>query len=442
VSNDLEVSLAPERLDEGAQEERATFGLIVIRTAHASLTEGFDFYLNGYRAGPLASGYHLAEWLTWNWWRLRWEPRSDAADWALAHAMTSIGEGYVWPNIEIWSDGVRTAIISKPSLRPDAKPFRYIGGPPTIVPSTVFEGALDAFIPRIVGRLRDEGVSDTNLDRVWRDVLGEREAPALAKRRRLEALMGRDPDSVDDDAVDVLVRDEGRLGETAIVEVAAERAQTLRKEHGLLTATAFDRMAETSGFDSSVRDAVRLGSEVMLGRTADVPAWKLGAAAAQAIRQQERFGAAPISDSQLARMAGVGQDVLAREPRRSASLSFTLDERTGPGSKVVLRSKWEAGRRFDLARLIGDRLLNPAGALHPATRAYTYRQKAQRAFAAELLSPFEAVDDMLGGDYSPENQQDVADNFRVSPLTVNTLLKNHGRIERADDDEEYSMMAA
>ncbi len=439
----LDLSLAPERLDDGAPEERAAFGLLTLRTAHASLTEGFDYFLNGYRPGPLASGYHLAEWLAWNWWRLRWEPRSSAPDWSIAHAMSSIGEGYVWPNIDIWSDGVRTAIMSKPSHRPDARPFRYVGGPPTIVPSTLFEGTLDTFIPRIIGRLRAEGVGDTNLDRVWRDVLVERRDPELARRRRLEALMGRDADSGDDDTVESLIGDAVRLGETAIEEVAAERAQAQETERDLLTAQAFDQMAGAKGFDASVRDAVKLEGEVALRRTADVAAWKLGAAAAQALRRQERLDATPIDDRQLARMAGVEQAALTGGPDRSASLSFALDARPGAArSKIVLRSKWVAGRRFDLARLVGDRLLHPSGALHPATRAYTYRQKAQRSFAAELLSPFEAVDEMLNGDYSPENQQDVADRFMVSPMTIDTLLKNHGRIERVDSDEELDASAA
>ncbi len=334
-------------------------------------------------------------------------------------------------------------MISKPSLRTDAKPFRYVGGPPTIVPSTLFEGALDTFILRVVSWLRGDDVSDTNLDRVWRGVLTERGDSELARRRRLEALMGRDADSVDDDTIDALIRDAGRLGETAIAEVAAERAQAHGNERELLTAQAFDRMAEANGFDASVRDSVKLEGEAALRRSPDVAAWKLGAAAAQALRRQERFDATPIDDKHLARLAGVGQVALTGGPDKGASLSFALDARLGATtSRVVLRSKWKTGRRFDLARLVGDRLLHPSGALHPATRAYTYRQKAQRSFAAELLSPFEAVEEMLNGDYSPENQQDVADHFMVSPMTIDTLLKNHGRIERGDADEEYDATGA
>jgi Zn-dependent peptidase ImmA (M78 family) len=60
----------------------------------------------------------------------------------------------------------------------------------------------------------------------------------------------------------------------------------------------------------------------------------------------------------------------------------------------------------------------------------------QRAFAAEFLSPFKAVEDMLAGDYSDEKQQDVAEYFEVSPITIRTMLVNRRRIDRDGLDEE------
>ena len=60
----------------------------------------------------------------------------------------------------------------------------------------------------------------------------------------------------------------------------------------------------------------------------------------------------------------------------------------------------------------------------------------QRSFAAEFLSPFDAVDKMLDGDHSTENQQEVADYFDVSELTIRTLLVNHRRIAREDFELE------
>src|SRR5712692_6185826 len=111
--------------------------------------------------------------------------------------------------------------------------------------------------------------------------------------------------------------------------------------------------------------------------------------------------------------------------------------RYGTSSRVVLRSKWQNGRRFDLARLLGDRVASPTGRFFPATRAHTYRQKVQRSFAAELLSPFESVDDMLGGDFSVENREDVAEYFQVSEWTIRSLLVNHHRLEREDLEVDF-----
>ena len=432
----LEIVLAPERLDAGSPEERACFGLFSVRLGATELTGGLDIFISGYRAGPLVSGYHAAEWFAWNWWRLRFEPRSTTPDWWRAHTMTAIGEGYSWPNLTIFSDGVRTALLAKPSTRPDAKPFRYLGANPIILPSIQFETALDIFIPRILGRLREQGVSETNLDQVWRDVLTERADVDMSKRRRLEALLGRGADEIEDDAIERLIADAESLGEGAVEELAAERA------HGgsLLTADALAEMAITSGVDANPRDAARLASSSQLPSAAEAPAWRLGTAAARVLRAQQGLGEEPISNNRLAQMAAVQTLALQKDPE-GATLSFALDRSANDG-RVVLRSRWETGRRFELARLLADRAIAPrAGRLHAATRAYLYRQKMQRAFAAEFLSPFDAVDAMLAGDYSGEAQADVAEHFDVSPLTIRTLLVNHGRLEREGLDEDIGAAA-
>src|SRR6266849_10117859 len=123
MPSELSITADPERLDEGPPEERACFAAIGIRYAHLWLTEGYDGFVKKVRSAPLLSGYHLAEWMAWNWWRLRWEPRSNAPDWNFAHRLTTIGEGYVWPNITIFSDGKRVALIARPTRERPSTPF-------------------------------------------------------------------------------------------------------------------------------------------------------------------------------------------------------------------------------------------------------------------------------------------------------------------------------
>jgi hypothetical protein len=375
--------------------------------------------------------------MAWNWWRLRWEPRSKASDWAYAHRVATIGGGYIWPNLTMFSDGERTALMAKPTDERPQTPFRYIVDRVVVIPASEFESELDLLLEQVLERLRIAKIADSNLQKVWNGVCEERRTPELARARKLEALLGRDPDESDPEVLKRLIADAEQLSISAIEELAAEHGQT--KE--TLTADDLREIANRNGFDASPRNVVRFLAAAGLQRGGQVPAWRLGAQAAQALREQERLDGRSISDRQLADMVGVQADILS-DRSGAPGISFALDESPIRG-RMVLRSKWHGGRRFELARLLGDRIAGPKGGkLFPATRAYTYRQKMQRSFAAEFLSPFDAVDEMLSGDYSAENQQDVAEHFEVSPLTIRTLLVNHGRLEREELDAEFEGAAA
>ncbi len=426
-----------EVLDSGAPEERACYAALGIQAHGIWLTEGHDALANRLRHSPLLSAYHFAEWTAWNWWRLRWEPRSKARDWAFAHRVATIGSGYIWPNLTIFSDGERTALIAKPTDPRPQTPFRYIADRAVIIPASEFEAELDLFIDQVLDRLDWAELAENNLRDIWGGVREERRTPALARMRKLEALMGEDPDAANHQALDQLVADAQQLSFSAVEELAAEHGQSGK----VLTAEEIRTIADANGFEASPRDAVRLPSRAELPRIGEVPAWQLGSRAARALREQEKSDGEPLTDQRLSELAGVKPAVLT-DRAGAPGISFALDESATHG-RVVLRSKWHDGRRFELARLIGDRIAGPRGGhLLPATRSYTYRQKMQRSFAAEFLCPFETVDQLLGDDYSVENQRDVAEYFQVSDLTIRTLLVNHGRIEREDLGGELETVAA
>ncbi len=95
----LTISLTAESLDTGTLEEQATFGLFAVTANDRLLTAGEDTARRELRHGPHVSGYPLAEWLVWNWWRLRWEmvrPTYDDAGgrWDFAHRMATVGDSY------------------------------------------------------------------------------------------------------------------------------------------------------------------------------------------------------------------------------------------------------------------------------------------------------------------------------------------------------------
>jgi hypothetical protein len=254
----------------GGVEERACFAALGIQCNDRWLTEGLDGFVNRVRQEPLLSAYHLAEWMAWNWWRLRWEPRSNAPEWAFAHRLTTIGHGYVWPNVTIFSDGERTALIAKPTQERPATVFRYISDFAAVVPSGVFESAVDRFFGRVLGQLQAEGITETNLHRVHADLSEERRDREAARRRKLEALLGEDPDEADSAELERLIADGASLGEQAVEELAADHASG-----GVLhSADSLEHIAAGSGFSASPRNAVRLAPGTGLPSKHEVPAWR------------------------------------------------------------------------------------------------------------------------------------------------------------------------
>lgn len=423
VSETLAFELDWERLDLGSPEERATFAAIGIKCNEIWLTEAEDAFVRRVRQKVHLSAYPLAEWFAWNWWRLRWEPNGKSLDWAMAHKMSTIGGGYVWPNITVISDGERIVLAPRPTAARPNEPLRYICQVPVVVPATAYETAVDLFVEQVLGQLEAEGIRDTNLKNIWHQVRLERSEPELSRRRIFEALLGNDPDEADEKNIERLIRDSVDIGENGMRELAAARIQE--------DAATIKDIAARAGFDSSPKDAVRLHDKSRDSLPTSVAAWKRGVAAARSLREQENLKDLPVSNNRLCELAGVASAALKAHDKID-SVSFALDKGLNQG-RVVLRSRYETGRRFDLARLLGDRVAALSnGALKPATRSHTFRQKLQRAFAGELLCPFEALAVRLHGDLSDEAIQEAAEHFNVSVLTVQTLLANHGMIERED----------
>lgn len=435
------ISAGWESMSGGLPEECACFAALEIQANEECLTEGRDGLANRLRRAPLLSAYHLAEWLAWNWWRLRWEPRpsSNSEEWAFAHRLSTIGGGYIWPDITIFSDGQRIALIAKSTKARAETPYRYISNSAVFISADEFEAGIDEFIEQVLERLQSEHIKDSNLASIWDSVTEERKSPELAYRRKLEALLGNDPDESDERLIRQLIQDARQLGTSAIEELAAGHDEIGR----IPTAKEFDDLANQRGVQVSTRDGVNV--TINVNRSAgQIPAWQIGYNFAHVLRIQEQLGEEPVDDARLVELLGVSQSVFSGNAAQSAlGISFELDNENNAneGRLVLCSNKRKTGQRFDLARILGDRLINSRadGRLYPVTRAYTSRQQAQRAFAAELLSPFAQVRAMLHDDCSQENLSDIAYHFGVSELTIRTMLVNHGVLDRYDLTSDFQM---
>ena len=440
MHNTLKLLVDPiERADGtqgGQNEEEATIGRFVISINDHPITEGIDLHEGTHKDGPLVAGYPVAEWLVWNWWRLLWEaPKvkdthwhrkwdETAPDWGFAHSMATIGDGFCWPDIFITSDGFMTEFVCQPSHSPDSGSFQFITAHQAeTIPAKAFVQAVERFVKSTLDRLADAGVKHTNLQTLWSDLTSERADPELTRFRRMEARLGLDPDEDTEEDIETLLCEAQAIGENAFEELVshctrATAPSVIRHESDLR------EWATCLGFAMKADDAVCLENGNMLAQWGTARAWKVGVAAARQVRAQEKLSLDRITNPRLADLAGVPRNSIKSQDKCTSNLSFMYDEQAGR-SHVAFRSKWATSRRFDLARLIGDRLFATEGRLFPATATYSYRQKAQRAFAAELLSPWEAVREMTHGDESEETKNETAEHFAVSPLVIQNMMEDN-----------------
>ncbi len=412
-----------------AVEDRLTLSEVAISVGRSDLAGLIAD--DGYRAGPRVSAYRLAEWLVWNWWRLRWEAgpafssRALPMDWVRAHETTGIGGPWLWPRMTITGDGLRVALRVAPTTATETEPLAYVGRV-GIVAASSFEEGVDAFVTRVLRRLDDHSLRETGLHTAYSELKSERADESASQYRKVEALCGRDVDCAPPNFVAQAIADSLAVGRNAVEELVADQSLTERP-----SATRLRGIAHKSGHDVRSGDGIKV-SFTPREQSGSVAPWIVGVDAARAVRTEGGLGGGPVKDDRLAEMYGVSSNCLRY--RRQAPMSFSYDD--GRRELAVVRSGVRTGRRFELARLLADRLLvEDDEALRPATHGATFRQKVQRAFAAELLCPFNDLCDVLSGDYSPEAMERAARQYGVSPLLVRSHLASHGLVEMHEQDE-------
>ena len=408
-------------------EDEATLSRIAVNVDRIRLTQTLDARTMRVHDGANLSAYRLAEWLTWNWWRLRWEPphqnvqRDRRLGWRQAHELAGIGGGWLWPNVTVRSDGLRIELDALPSPEVDAEPLRYLASGSMTISAESFEAGVDDFVERVLARLNECGLGDTDLATSRKELAAERADPESATYRKIEAFLGCDVDEADPRQVERILLDGLTLGSAAMAEVAAD---------GFHTADELREEARSAGFDACNGDGARALGRAWNGDGHRSP-WEVGAAAADALRHREGLGDKPVSDRRLADLCAVPTQALS-DTAAFGTIAFALHE-PGGEDRIVLRSKRRIGRRFEAARLLADSVLVDTGdRLRPATGASTYRQKMQCAFAAEFLCPFGSLIDTLDDDFSDEARDAAAAHFAVSPLAVTTVLANHGVVDRRE----------
>ena len=424
--NELSIRLQWESALHGDPEVRDTSALLAIEVGGRVMTTNEDDWSRTIRDDVRLSAYPLALWLAGNWWRLRYEPlplpvSRPSHSWRMAHEMAAAGHGFVWPRMLFASDGESTHVWSVSTSRSALAPVGYLANAHELIPVSAFERGTDAFVRSVLARLDAMGHRGTDLHGLWLELAEERADAALHAGRRLEAMLGFDPDACPEPLLERFERLGHDIGAAALEEIAPLCAGTRPDE-------ALDRIVELS-------TAAGIDGRIELGGAGDVvrepasprPAWDLGHEAARALRRQLGLDGQPVEDRRLADLLGA-DPATAFDPALAnrAPLGLAVRGAARGSLRIIPRKRNRPGRRFELARFLGDYLSSRgSGAWLPATDAHTARQQYQRAFAAEFLCPIGPLAEFLAGDLGPAAIDDAAEHFAVSERAVETQLVNH-----------------
>ncbi len=410
-------------------EARATFAEISIYVNNLCVTDVEDRFARTTRKSVRVSAYPLACWIAANWWRLLCEPakrvNGGAAqhDWDMSHRLTASGGGYVWPNLLLWSDGVEVTARCTPKQMPDdLSPVRYLSFFDVPVLARSVEEGFGIFIEAVLRRLNESGLRDTNLHALWKDLTMERAHGSLTGTRKLEALLGVDPEE-GAELLKEAAKWQKQVGKHAVEEIAAGSSFENFKD----TFVRCKQAAHKVGAQSRVEGFDSLRATIMEHFSPEIPPATAGRSAAHVFRQIWELGDQVVTNGMLAERLNLRAQVF-ESSTPGTPLTFGMKGHSENQLKVVLRDTHPFGKRFDVARLVGDHLTFDYGeAWKPATASFTARQKFQRAFASELLCPSEVVRFRYRATaHSLEGSNDfvemIADEYQVSQFVVRNYL--------------------
>lgn len=379
------------------------------------------------------SAVSLAFWLADHFWRLRYESLPDAyapsSSWRLRHEMTSASGGTLWPPVMIHSTGERVVLAPVFARPVDLGRVRFVLPPLVTISGSSFETGLMAFLHHVAEACAS-AIDGEAIRELVGTLAGEREDSRIRAWRRIEARLGYDPDSVPQEVMSALEKLEPSVGEAGLDEAVAAapgRQAALHLERVLDAA----RQSEVVG-DLSI--ARRVAND--LGSPLTTPPWQLGREAARRVRAATGFGDGPLRATAFSELLQTTrEDLRRRGTARGLPYSARLQHR-GERHRVALQSADLRDRRFELSCALADEIWAHAS-FGVMSKAKTDRQKFQRAFAQNLLVPFDGLAGRIdAADPSTPQIEAAAVHYHVHPNVIRRLLVLEGVVPKETLEEK------
>ncbi|WP_341666987.1 hypothetical protein [Alcaligenes sp. SDU_A2] len=381
-----------------------------------------------------ASALSLAFWFADHWWRLRWETirdnRAPSVDWRLRHELNSACGGALWPPAMIFSVGSRIAFAPCVGGSMVAGSQRYSPFKLSMVSALRYEQVLDVFFEDVLehcARAEDGGA----LKILLAQIAAERQDSELAAWRRLEACLGFDPDAAPDEVIDGLIKLEGVAGEQGVEEAA-------QAQPGVDAAQALDRAIEATRASGVHADLSLADSLTDLSLSDYASPWEMAQVAAIELRSIIGVPKGWLSHQVFEDMFKARWADLKAATATARALPYGARLSDGTRSKLALQTVKPYDRRFELARQLGDAIWHRDAGFGVVSRTKTDRQKFQRAFANNLLCPFDDLQRLIDlTNPTLEVLQSAARKFGVHPSVVRNQLVYKGYLPFENASEEF-----
>ena len=429
-----------------APEHRATWARVEIQAWPHFVTLAEDRESGSSRRSIYCPLYPLAEWIAYNWWFLQADTRpssflsQDLGVIAQAspvlppalqehHSIRASGDGFAWPNLVIVPDGSETRLVwGSDRDRSSNWPIRFLTHGDCWVPSELVQHEFELLITETLTRLSEQGVTGTVLEQEGAiQQTGQDEAQYC----RAAARLGLDPYSdAEPYEQDIMQVAEVLSGELLTDFLNAVSPQHLGRASSWVSAgRSLTEKRPTAREAHELQAGDAAGAEVVRELhaqrhglvSAEGAPWEVGYQQARIIRKQ-------IAPDMTARLA-IDQYIPSRT-RQAPDVSL---QALGTGAEqrqplvIIGQRRPVASNRFTLSRALWHYIWDDSP-LFIVTTAHTYRQRTERAFAAELLAPANGIAALLESPpeaASQEELEQIAQRFGVSSILIEHQVRNH-----------------
>ena len=406
-------------------ELRATWAQLRIVVGNKVVSRVLDRNAKSVREHLFLPLYPLAEWIAYNWWALLNEPENPARQTTRTyldrHNLHCAREGFYLPSLSLIPiDTARLRAVWRGAADPHER-LDFVESGSEVLDKEQVTNELETLIEAVVSRLRDTGIQDSALLDEWRSIQSANDEEV--QFCKAVGMMGQDPYSLSESLAAQVVQTDHNVPTSLHDEFfSVADPDNLTEAESALT----QALTKVRNQREDLRRLKELRGDIQRNPISAVLPWERGYTVAQRVRELLSIGHRSLSsDDDLAGVLEVtpGAWLNGENPGYVFDAVTDINAHDSPGFWVP--SQHRLSRRFAFCRALHEYLAASDRPTAIVSRAYTDRQKCNRAFAAEFLAPAQAIRERIPGDRVDEFEiGDLANMFGVSTRIIEHQIAN------------------